>query len=94
MPSNKQVSKVELAEFLAKEGAYEVFDATEVTEVRTRFDKDGNGFLRYRSSGALATAAAAAIKVIASDCCVLHQLRGAIPATMVRTKIERTLRTP
>jgi hypothetical protein len=48
---NKQVSKVELAEFLAKEGAYEVFDATEVTEVMTRFDKDGNGFLRYRSSG-------------------------------------------
>merc|ERR1719199_359629 len=39
------VSKVELAEFLTKEGAYDLFDATEVTEVMQRFDKDGNGHL-------------------------------------------------
>jgi Ca2+-binding EF-hand superfamily protein len=36
---------VELAEFLTKEGAYDLFDATEVTEVMQRFDKDGNGHL-------------------------------------------------
>lgn len=40
-----QVTKVELAEFLTKEGAYDIFDATEVTEVMQRFDKDGNGHL-------------------------------------------------
>lgn len=40
-----QVTKVELAEFLTKEGAYDLFDATEVTEVMQRFDKDGNGHL-------------------------------------------------
>ena len=34
--------QVELAEFLTREGAYEIFDATEVTEVMQRFDKDGN----------------------------------------------------
>lgn len=39
------VSKVELAEFLTREGAYEIFDASEVTEVMHRFDKDGNGHL-------------------------------------------------
>jgi len=39
------VTKVELADFLAREGAYEVFDATEVTEVMQRFDKNGNGYL-------------------------------------------------
>lgn len=36
---------MELAEFLTKEGAYDIFDATEVTEVMQRFDKDGNGHL-------------------------------------------------
>ena len=41
----QQVTKVELAEFLKQEGAYEIFNATEVTEVMQRFDKNGNGFL-------------------------------------------------
>jgi Ca2+-binding EF-hand superfamily protein len=49
------VSKVELAEFLTREGAYEIFDASEVTEVMHRFDKDGNGHLRYDAEKRLVT---------------------------------------
>eukprot|EP00284_Hemiselmis_tepida_P006258 CAMPEP_0174917916 /NCGR_PEP_ID=MMETSP1355-20121228/2778_1 /TAXON_ID=464990 /ORGANISM="Hemiselmis tepida, Strain CCMP443" /LENGTH=752 /DNA_ID=CAMNT_0016163065 /DNA_START=216 /DNA_END=2470 /DNA_ORIENTATION=- len=40
------VSKVMLQEFLAKEGAFEIFDTTEVTEVMARFDKSGDGRLQ------------------------------------------------
>ena len=39
------VTKVELQAFLEKEGAFEVFDATEVTEVMRRFDANDNGYL-------------------------------------------------
>mmetsp|Transcript_8425 Transcript_8425/g.19670 ORF Transcript_8425/g.19670 Transcript_8425/m.19670 type:complete len:362 (+) Transcript_8425:471-1556(+) len=39
------VTKVELQSFLEKEGAYELFDATETSEVMSRFDTNGNGYL-------------------------------------------------
>lgn len=40
-----KVSKVQLQAFLQKEGAFEIFDTTEVTEVMARFDKNGTGHL-------------------------------------------------
>lgn len=40
-----QVTKVELNDFLAREGAYELFDATEAAEVVKKFDKNDNGYL-------------------------------------------------
>lgn len=40
-----KVTKVELNDFLAREGAYELFDATEAAEVVKKFDKNDNGYL-------------------------------------------------
>lgn len=39
------VTKVQLHAFLQKEGAFEIFDTTEVTEVMDRFDKNKSGHL-------------------------------------------------
>jgi hypothetical protein len=39
------VTKVQLQAFLQKEGAFEIFDTTEVTEVMARFDKNQSGHL-------------------------------------------------
>ena len=64
------MTKVELAEFLSREGAYEIFDATEVTEVMQRFDKDGNGHLRYRTLGGCCSWC----RIPQRQHCVLHQL--------------------
>jgi hypothetical protein len=40
-----KVSKVQLHAFLQKEGAFEIFDTTEVTEVMARFDQNQSGHL-------------------------------------------------